>query len=174
MRFTTQTEGARFLKVGGRFHVMFLSAEEGETAVEVEAEILAGTVPKQEKKTVKIFLNYPDESHSDGGGFASEIIQHFCKATGLMAADTPVGTDVEIDFSQAVGRQAIVAILAPDADSKYARLNGSDIWPVDAAEVEDVPKNKGAIALLNQSPATQEATQQQPATQAEQSGYDDL
>jgi hypothetical protein len=133
--------------------------EKNNQALIVEFQILAGTVPGQENLTHKEMMFLRDGGPTD---------QHlrFALVTGLMQA----GTEADVNFQNAVGRQLIIALEKNTSkkDSKeYTNLAeyGMAMWGLNNPEVKDVPRLPGPGQRQQQAPPMQQQMpmpQQQP------------
>ena len=140
----------------GQYHCSIASFDDSREKVDAlrfEIGILAGTVEGQDGKTWKETFWDPNPSHRDGGKFAVKRLASFALATGLITKEQ-LGSNVEIDWSQIVGRQLVCTIVEYTRDGdegkvyKGAEVGGLKFFSIDDPEVAMVPKDAKAAALL--------------------------
>lgn len=142
----------------GRYHVVIKHVDESfqkADAVIVEFEILAGTVPGQEGMTHTERLWMKDGNSTD---------QHLRFA--LVAGIIQPGTEAEVSFQHAVGRQMVIGLdkrKSKKDDKEYTNIAdyGMAIWGLNNPEVSDVPRMPGPM----QQQAPQQQMQQPPVQQ---------
>jgi len=125
----------------GRYHAILKDAQEnvskaGNPQCQVEFEVLAGTMPGQEGKTITAWLSYSEK--------AQDQLIRFAIVTGLLK---PGDANREIDFTQAVGRQLVIEVEEREYEGKKkASVAYMGFWSVGNQEVAEVPKNEQALA----------------------------
>ena len=131
--------------------------------IEVKFQILAGTVPGQEKRTLTSYYPYPNSSHKDGGKFSAQKLCVLTEALGLTSpADR--GRTVELDWQAGVGRQVIIGVQKKKytkndgTEGKIAELSnaGCAVFHWSDPTMEAVPKNAAALAYAIQQQPPQE------------------
>ena len=147
----------------GRYHTVVKAVDESFSkfpeAVIVEFEILAGTVPGQEKKTHREFFSTK--------GKAIDRIKRFAMVTGLIGPNERK----QVNLSDALGHQLVIEIIDEEYQGKTrSKVSYVGMWSPDHKEVADVPKDKAFLALHGQGkvPVLRSAPQpaaQQPASQ---------
>lgn len=150
-----------FLEAEGWFHFVITWAtnepkkHDGspllDTFIQMKAEVLAGSVPGQERKTLRFDLKQPMPSNQDGGKFRREKIDRFLYAVGLVSPDAK-NSAIKFNLESLTGCQFVAKTkLSPMRDGKgqWCDINGKMVYHVDDAEVADrVSLNQDAIKLL--------------------------
>lgn len=129
----------------------------------VEFEIISGTVPGQAGKT-----------HSE---WYSTEAKHIVRITRLAmcCGILQPGEERDVDLQLLKGKALVICIeehaykdkLGNDKTGSQITYHG--MWPIDHAEVKDVPKDKEALAIIgmrSQQPAAGSAAPSQPAQQS--------
>jgi hypothetical protein len=131
----------------GTYHVRIADVDEdggknGEMIVNYE--VLAGTTPDQE---ASMFKDYYHKTQKASGRMMS-----FAIAVGLMTLDEyreikRSGKSIEIEFTDAVGRQMVVDLYEDEYEGKKRTKCGYGLYRVDDKRVFDkgVPLNMGMI-----------------------------
>lgn len=122
----------------GRYHVGILNVDESFTkfkeAIQVDFQVLAGTVPNQEGRTHKEFFSTK--------GRAVDRLRKFAMVTGLIGPNERKN----VEFASARGRQLIIEIEDQEFEGKkYRRMTFMGMWPIGDESVKDVPVNAKAI-----------------------------
>jgi len=143
--------------VPGTYHVIITSVNDSRTkkdgspldATIVEMEVLAGTVPGQEKKTITAFYNLDDNGEETAE--YCEKISRLCMAAGILKA----GEERDVDPEGLKDQQVVVRYeeYTTKAGKKGASIGnfGLDVWGINHPEMASVPKNQDAIRLLREN-----------------------
>jgi hypothetical protein len=83
------------------------------------------------------------------GLFARQKQGRFFLATGLLTEDQ-LGTEVDIDLEDAVGRQVVLTLEEQDGknDRKFLSLHFADIWHIDDPAVSHFPQCSASKGLI--------------------------
>lgn len=150
----------------GQYHVVISAANGARVKKDgsalnadiVEYQVLAGTVPGQEKRAITQFL------WLDDNGNETDLHTRFALASELVKPGE--ARDVDLD-AEAPGKQLVINVVEfTKKDGSKARGIGNygyDLWHVADAEVASVPKSKDALDLI---PAEGQAPAEKPAKQA--------
>lgn len=125
----------------GRYHVVVQSVDDSlqkhTEAIVMEFQVLKGTMPGQEGKVHKEFFSTKDA--------AADRLSRAAIALGLIKPGDP---EMEIQFSQAIGRQVIIEVKESEYQGKkYMRMTFMGIWPIGHKEVNDVPLDREALKV---------------------------
>lgn len=160
---TTDTGGGNWLTLPGTYHGVITHADEspengkGESldGFRVTIQALEGT-PRDETgqfterdKTVDLMFWHPKLTDKNEGMFARQKQGKFFLATGLMTEEQ-LGTEVDIDLEDAVGRQVVFTLEEQEGKSgkTFLQLHFADIWHVDEPEAAAYPKCQKSINLI--------------------------
>lgn len=135
----------------GNYHFVVLEADDSfskSDAIVLDCEVLAGTVPGQEGKKLKAYFNNGKSSDKDGGKFLRKRQARLALVLGLISP-ADLGKRVNVDFTQAAGRQFCAAV---EQGEKYAEIRGLDFWSVTAPEAAEIPKDAAALAMIGVTP----------------------
>lgn len=141
----------------GKYHVALKHVDESlqgknDSTIVCEFEVLHGTVPGQEKKTHTEYFSISEK--------ALVRLTRLAICLGLMQP----GDDKDIRFKDALGGQLVIELEQHEYEKEGQKKSGSRItfmgmWPIDHADVRDVPKNKDALVVMhgqaNTAPAQQ-------------------
>jgi hypothetical protein len=158
----SETLPSSYCQSPGTYHVIVKDIQDRplikgqvKQALMITTEVLAGTVPDEMGKELRLFLYYPNLTWKDGGEFAKVKIYRFFKACGLADRKQLGDTNIEIDLQKAIGRHIVVAVqkgMTKDGQpSQYLQVSGADIWHVDHEDVEGIPKDQRLLDALDPS-----------------------
>lgn len=158
---TKKEEDLRVLgPLPGRYHVMVKDVDETEALSKWESivmtfEILAGTIPGQEGKTLREFFSVKET--------AAKRLNLLAMVTGLLS----LGEKREVRFSEARGRQLIIEIEEQEYQGKKrARVPWAGLWRLDHPDVKDVPRDAAMTRMASQATAQPTSNAAAPATPA--------
>lgn len=140
--------------VPGKYHVMIKSVDESFTthpnAVVVDFEVLAGTVPGQEGKSLYTYFSTSER--------AQDNLIKLAMITGLLHPDE----EADVRFSDAIGRSLIVEAVEEEYQGKKrVKVGYLRMWSVGHADVNSVPISQDYLIAAKQ--ATSTAQEPQPA-----------
>jgi hypothetical protein len=160
---TVETGGGNWLTQPGTYHVVITGADEephnakGELmdAFRITAQALEGTVKDEDgmftekDKTVDLMFFNPKLTDKNEGLFARQKQARFFLATGLLTEEQ-LGTEVDIDLENAVGRQVVLTLEEQDGkgDRKFLSLHFADIWHIDDPAVAKFPQCVASKKLI--------------------------
>jgi hypothetical protein len=138
----------------GRYHVVVKDVDESFEKFDkiiIEFEVLAGTTPGQEGRTLSEFFAVTEK--------AIPRLKRFALCVGLVKPGDP---ERDVSFLDAVGRDLVIEVVKKKGkdDKEYSNVDYMGMWSTGNEAVADVPK----LALANQQ-ATQQTTQSQQARQ---------
>ena len=139
----------------GRYHVVVKEVDESFEKFDkiiVEFEVLAGTTPGQEGRTLSEFFAVTDK--------AIPRLKRFALCVGLVKAGDP---ERDVEFTDAIGSNLVIEIVKKKGkdEKEYSNLAYMGMWSTGNEAVADVPK----CDLAKTAPPQQAA--QQPAQQTE-------
>lgn len=145
----------------GKYHMSINHWDETfqeKDAVIVEFGVLDGNVPGQFGRTIqeKFFISEK----------AVPRLVRMCLAAGLILPGQELDSDLT---SVATSKQLIVEIVPHSYENKEGKKVDTvqcaymGFWPVDHAEVADVPKNQHALAMIGRNIPNGQSRSQQPA-----------
>lgn len=162
-----QSSGMYEPPLAGRYHARVKAADDSGTnpkypgKIMVEFEVLAGTTPNQEGKTISLFVDTTRARNI-------ERLVHLAIVLGLMKPNEKK----DVQFIEALGRDCVIEA----QDNEYTDKTGVQrktrqiawvgFWPVDDPDVADVPKNA--------APANGTATPTQAAAPATKALWDNI
>lgn len=160
---TVDTGGGNWLKQPGTYHVVVTHTDEAPTNAKDEMldgfrvtfQALEGTVKGEDgkfserDKTVDLMFFNGKLTDKNEGLFARQKQCRFFLATGLLT-DEQLGTEVEINLEDAIGRQVIVTLEEQDGrgDRKFLSLHFADIWHIDDPAAASYPKCAKSLGLI--------------------------
>lgn len=149
------TSTGSFLKEPGTYHLMIADSQEHATdkggkpldAFRLCCQVLAGTTPGQEGKTVDLLIFHPKPTDKKEGEFALKRRTRTLIAISMMK---PInrGEKVSVDLTPngATGRQFICTLAK--SDKGYLEMNFADVYHVDDPEAAAFPKATKLLAML--------------------------
>lgn len=143
----------------GRYHAVVNAAAEkaskkkGTMGLEMEFQVLAGTTPGQEGRTIPLFLAYEgaDESKTRK---CLERVTRVALCSGILQP----GESKEVDWDDAIGREMVIEIDNQEYETtggekrQGAQVSYLGFWSLGNQAVADVPKDSdspGMMALRN-------------------------
>lgn len=160
---TVDTGGGNWLDKPGTYHLVLTAADEQPTkrngemmdAFRVTCQAIDGTVRDangftEKDKTVDLTFWNPKLTDKNEGLFARQKQAKFFLATGLLTEEQ-LGTEVDINLGDAVGRQVIATLEERDGGDSgrtFLDLHFADIWHIDDPAAAKFPRNDKAIALV--------------------------
>lgn len=155
----------------GRYHVVVKEVEEKSAAdlgknaksdaYVVEFEVLAGTVPGQEGRTIQDKFFQSEK--------AMPRLQRFALCVGLLRPGEPARM---VYFEEAVGRHLVIEVeeqkgSGENAGKTYSNVSYMGLWSTGNEEVADVPKYAPIMQpqQMQQQPQQPQMTQQPPLQQ---------
>lgn len=159
---TVDTGGGNWLDKPGTYHLVITAADEQPTkrngemmdAFRVTCQAIEGTVRDangftERDKTVDLTFWHPKLTDKNEGLFARQKQARFFLATGLLT-DGQLGSEVDINLEDCVGRQVIATLEERDGDSgrTFLDLHFADIWHIDDPAAAKFPKSDKAIGLV--------------------------
>lgn len=160
---TVDTGGGNWLTQPGTYHVVVTHADEEPTngkgdmmdGFRITCQALEGTVKDEDgkftelDKTIDLIFWNPKLTDKNEGLFARQKQGKFFIATGLLT-EAQLGTEVEINLQNAVGRQIVLTLEEQDGsgDRKFLQLHFADIWHIDDPAVASYPKCAKSVKLI--------------------------
>lgn len=160
---TLDTGGGNWLSQPGTYHAVVTHADEEPTNAKGEMldgfritfQALEGTVKDEDgkfterDKTVDLMFFNGKLTDKNEGLFSRQKQGKFFIATGLLT-DEQLGTDVDINLEDAVGRQVVMTLEEEDGkgDRKFLRLHFTDIWHIDDPAASSYPKCAKSVKLI--------------------------
>lgn len=122
-----------------------VSSGKGSAQMEVDIDVLAGTVADQEGKSHREYF-----TKSEAAAKRALLFAVACGLTTVeeLKACKEQGRNPVIDFSKAVGRQFKGRLEEEEYEGKKRVKLGFNMWPVDSPKAADIPVNKGKLAQL--------------------------
>jgi hypothetical protein len=118
------------------------------SAFKIHFQILAGTTPGQEGKTVDLLFWNPKDKSADGGKFARRKQTRMLVAVGLIDS-SGLGRRSRIELTDATSRQCIMQIEFNERDGRfYPDLHYANVWHVDDPEAAKCPRSEESLALI--------------------------
>ena len=160
----------------GQYHLVVQNVDDTRDRVggiQVTFQVLTGNVANQQGKTFRDTFFDPDPSHKDGGKFARKRMAAFLLVAGVIAREQ-LGTRVQIDWQQAVGRQLVAKVTEYKREGGNgktytgAQIDGLRMHQVTDPAVAEVPMDDEALQLMGvvrggaAQPAPQAAPQSAP------------
>ena len=147
--------GEKYLTEPGTYHCVVVSVDEGKgpkgnpiNGFTAELAVLDGTVAGQKDRETSVTFFSPDASKSEASQEWNRKKQTaFAIATGLLDL-AKLGSKVEIDLQEAVGRQLVIQLAHADDDKKFLQINYANIYHVDDPRAEKFPKSKEGLAIV--------------------------
>jgi hypothetical protein len=172
LRGTTEKDIERDSVPPGKFHVVVTNVEEGpadQTACLVfKLEVVTGTTDAVGAvMSERLFMTEKTKKR----------VALFARRLGLVGT-SDFGKQVAVDWSQAIGKQAVVEVTEEEYEKKdgskgkASRVTFSGIWETDDERVKDVPKDLKAATQLCE--AIQATTRGSAATTPAQDDFSDL
>jgi len=138
----------------GRYHVIVNHADEKPSkknstpGLEVEFQVLAGTVPNQAGKTIPLFLVYIG---GDDGKTKTCIdrVTRLAICTGVIRP----GEAKEPDWGEAIGRELVIAVEAQEYTDNNGQIKtGTQVafmgfWSLGNEQVKDVPRDNDSPGM---------------------------
>lgn len=149
-----ETEVGQFkLPKPGRYHVVVKEVDESEETyqnkVVIEFEVKAGTVPDQEKRTIREFFATTPK--------ALPRLKRLAIILGLLKG----GEKKQINFVEGIGRQLVIDVEEHQYDDREGkkvdtvRIGFMGMYRPTDADVKGVPKDSDVFACWNEDPAKQ-------------------
>lgn len=153
----------------GTYHLMVTSATETPTKkdgtplpdgkFQLNVEVLAGTNADEVGKTAPITSFHPSSKTTDDQKARDQMREDRLLLALNMLPPTALeyvgdklqlrkGIDLDIDLSQATGRQFIAKFDSMDKDDKYLKTEWYEAYHVDDPAVAAIPKNTGALGTI--------------------------
>lgn len=196
---TLDTGGGNWLTLPGTYHVVVTNTDEAPTNAKGEMldgfrvtfQALEGTVKDEDgkfterDKTIDLVFFNGKLTDKNEGQFARQKQGRFFIATGLLT-DGQLGTEVDINLEDAVGRQVVMTLEEQDGkgDRKFLQLHFADIWHIDDPAAASYLKCAKSVKLIpaphRRDPKTFEkknggsTAEAKPQTKTETVDLDDL
>lgn len=196
---TMDTGGGNWLIQPGTYHAVVTHSDEEPTNAKGEMldgfritfQALEGTVKGEDgkfterDKTIDLVFFNGKLTDKNEGLFARQKQGKFFIATGLLT-DEQLGTEVDINLENAIGRQVVMTLEEQDGkgDRKFLQLHFADIWHIDDPAAASYPKCQKSVKLIptahRRDPKTFEkkngttATKPKPQTKTADVDLDDL
>ena len=153
---STESSGGNYCKLPGKYHFIITAMTPNPTkkngepmmnCLQVDLEIVGGTVPSEIGKTFEANLWKGKESDKDGGEMANLKLTRLSLALG--GQHTPKGRGV-IDIKNSVGRQIVAELAMRMGKDNKDRpdINYANIYHVDDPAVKDVPKSAEYLSFI--------------------------
>ena len=187
---TFETGGGNWLSVPGTYHAVVTHTDEQPVDAKgglldgfrITFQALEGTVRDDEgrfterDKTIDLLFWNPKLTDKNEGLFNRQKQGKFLIAVGLLKEDQ-VGTDVDIDLEDAVGRQVVFTLHEEDdgkSERKFLKLHFSDIWHIDDPAAAKFPQCAASKKLIpaphRRDPKSFEKTNGTPPSKTKPSG----
>lgn len=160
---TELSSGGNHCSLKGKYHFsvseVLTETKKGESidGFACELDILAGTTPGQEGKTMLIYFNNPSGTSEEARRIAQQLQTAFFIAVGIIDK-TKLGESAEVELTDAVSRQFVMEVepkKEKDAEGNYTvtsdkfmRACYSNCYHVDDPDVAKVPKNADALEMI--------------------------
>lgn len=145
-------------------------------AVQVDFNILAGTVQGQAGSKLSQTFFLPSAKAKNGGAFQARMLTKLALAGDLIGA-ADLGGPIDPPWDDLLGQQMVIAVSHRKSTSKkdgkeYTnhQVDGAKIWHIHDPDVTAVPKDKQMLAELDgnsQPPQAQQAEQPQQSRRRE-------
>lgn len=157
--------GTTYVNQEGTYHIVVTEIEdrpqdEGgreQDYLQVTGIILAGTVPSQAGRQVRLRFFPPNLNSRDQGKFAKKKLTRLFEAINFTNSETR-GKNVAIELDHAIGRQFVAEVERQTYEVRHGKRAGqtaerydlafASIFHIDDPAVKDIPKEKTAIAQL--------------------------